>query len=139
MTLIGSFLSGLFRTVIPIVKKSGTALGQELLKSGVGLANDVWRTGDLESAQKRRGKEFINKVSNRVSEHMFGSGYTSQLGVKRTQFKKTGRAGKTGKSKKGKKAKGKKKKTASKKKKPVKKKKKTKKRRAKTDIQDIFS
>lgn len=126
--------------MVPIIKKSGTALGQELLKSGVGLANDVWRTGDLETAQKRRGKELINKLSTRVSDHMFGSGFTQQFGVKRAQYKRSTATKKTGKVTKRKNTKKKstkkKKKTAAKKKKPAKK---GKKRRSKQDIQDIFS
>lgn len=108
----------------------------------MGFANDVWKTGDLEAAQKKRGKEFINKISNRVSDHMFGSGYAHQLGVKRAQFKSGTSTRKTGRVTKRKKTKSKgnkkkKKKAAPKKKKKPAKKKKT--RRTKQDIQDIFS
>lgn len=72
----GSFLSGLFRSVVPIMKKGSAALGQELLKSGLGAAEDIWKTGDLEYTKEKRGKEIINNISNRISDHMFGSGYT---------------------------------------------------------------
>lgn len=144
--ILGSFLSGLFRAVFPIVKKSTSALGQELLKSGVGVLNDVWTTGDLKTAQKKRGKELISNVSNRMSNHMFGSGYTTQAAYKRAQSKRSSIPKKTGKVTK--------RKTSSKKRKVVKKKgkntkkkstkkkttkKKTAKKRNKQDIQDIFS
>lgn len=92
----------MFRTVVPIVKKGSTALGQELLKSGVGVAEDIWKTGDLKYAQKRRGKELISNISNRVSNHMFGSGYTSHLGGYRGQLKRATRRRKVSKVKKGK-------------------------------------
>lgn len=141
--ITGSFLSGLFRAVIPIVKKGGTALGQELLRTGVGLAGDVWKTGDLKEAQKTRGKEFISNISNRVSEHMFGKGYIHNLGMNSQQLsssvgtRKTGKVTKRKTTTKRKPTKKKKKPAAKKKKKAPAKKGKTK--RNKQDIQDIFA
>lgn len=138
----GSFLSGLFRTVVPIVKKGSIALGQELLKTGVGAAEDIWKTGDLKYTQKKRGKEFINNVSNRLADHMFGSGYTPNLITTLSQSKRSTRRRKSGKviKRKTKKRKTIKKKKggrkATKKNKTVKKKKN---RRTKQDILDIFS
>lgn len=138
---LGSFLSGLFRAVFPIVKKSTSALGQELLKSGVGVLNDVWTTGDLKTAQKKRGKELISNVSNRMSQHMFGSGYNMQAAFKRGQSKRSTNVKKTRKVTK-RKTKTKKRKVVKKKGKNTKKKstkKKATKKRNKQDIQDIFS
>lgn len=134
----GSFLSGLFRAVFPILKKGSSALGHELLNSGIGVINDAWKTGDLKTAQNNRGKQFISNVSDRISNHMFGSGYTSTLGTKRAQSKRVTKPKKTSKITKKKPAKSK----VVKKKKTVKKKnvkKTTKKRRNKQDLQDIFS
>ena len=136
---LGSFLSGMFRAVIPIMKKSAVAAGQELLKSGVNVVQDVWRTGDLKEAQKQRGKEFISNISNRVSDHMFGKGYSSLMGIQRKQLKRGSGTNKTRKTAKKKPAKGKK---AVKKKKAVTKKKKKKQtttKRTKQTIQDIFT
>lgn len=134
-TGVGSFLSGLFRAVFPIVKKSTSALGQELLRSSAGVLNDVWTKGDLKAAQKHRGKEFISNVSNRVTDHMFGSGYNNLHTTAGVQSKKRAKPRKTRKTTKPKR--GGKKKTASKKKKVTKKKKTVpKKNRTK---QDIFS
>lgn len=59
----GSFLSGLFRAVFPILKKGSSALGHELLNSGIGVINDAWKTGDLKAAQKNRGKQFISNLT----------------------------------------------------------------------------
>lgn len=93
----GSFLCGLFRAVFPILKKGSSALGHELLNSGIGVINDAWKTGDLKAAQKNRGKQFISNVSDRISNHMFGSGYTSTLGTKRAQSKRVTKPKKTSK------------------------------------------
>lgn len=136
ISISGSFLSGLFRAVIPIVKKSTSALGQELLKSGVGVLNDVWRKGDLKTAQTRRGKEFISNISNRVSDHMFGGGlaYPTRVTVKRVQSKRTTKPRKTRKTTVKRKPAKKKRKVVKKKATKKNRKKVTKKRRTKQDI-----
>lgn len=123
----------MFRAVLPIVKKGTKALGEELLKSGANAVEDIWRTGDLATTKKRRGKELLTNISNRVSNHMFGSGYKNLLGVRRKPLK---RAGKRKKARKTVKRNPKKRKTVKRKKKIVKKKKV---RRTKQNIQDIFS
>lgn len=151
--ILGSFLSGVFRAVIPIVKKSSIALGQELLRSGSNIVHDVWKTGDLAAAQKNRGKEFISKVSNRVSDQMFGSGYGNRFAVQYKQLKGSAHGNKTRKASKSKAVKGKKKTKKTKSSKKAKKtkkvkstkkgktaaKKKTKKTKTKQTIQDIFA
>lgn len=128
----------MFRAVIPIMKKSTAAIGEELMRSGANVVRDVWRTGDLRGSQKKRGKEFIANISNRVSDHMFGGGYPRVPIARRKQLKSGGKRKKTRKvvkrgAKKGKKAK---KTVKPKKKKTVKKKKTT---RTKQNIQDIFT
>lgn len=61
------------------MKKSTTALGEELFKTGVNVAKDVWRHGDLAETKKKRGREFLSNVTNRVADHMFGSGYPNNI------------------------------------------------------------
>lgn len=144
-TFTGSFLGGLFRTVVPIVKKGSTALGQELLKAGFGAAEDIWKTGDIKYTQKKRGKEFINNISHRLSDHMFGSGYSPQLTLLKPQLKPTSRKRRTTKVTKRKVTKRKptkaKKKTTKKRKTTTTKKSTTTRRRNRTkqDLIDIFS
>lgn len=89
---IGSFLGGLFRTVYPLLKKSTKAVGSELLKTGVGLLTDLTRE-DPDVALKKRGKEIIQNLSARTSDHLFGKGYpykgllpySSTQSIKKTQ------------------------------------------------------
>lgn len=138
--MIGSFLGGLFRCVFPLLKKGSTAVGEELFKTGVGVAKDLWKTGDLNDTQKRRGKEFVNNVSNRFAEHMFGGSYIPHIGARLQQLKRKVRRRKTRVGKVTKKRVSKKKKTV--KRKPVKKggkKKKKRTTRSKKNIYDIFS
>lgn len=134
-------MSGVFRAVIPLMRKSTVAAGQELLKSGVNLVQDVWKTGDLKKAKNKRGKELITNVSSRVADHMFGSGYSGISGVRRTQLKAKGGTKKTGKAsmKKSTKQKAQKKKNVKSKAKTVKKKKKKTPSRSKQNIQDLFT
>lgn len=131
----------MFRAVIPILKKSSLAAGQELLRSGANLVGDVWKTGDLKDAQKKRGKEFISNVSNRVSDHMFGSGYSHLMGVRRAQLKSSSRGKMSRKTVKRKpvKRKTQKRKNVKSRAKTVKKKKKQNTGRSKQNIQDIFT
>lgn len=120
------------------MKRGSTALGQELLKAGLGAAEDIWKTGDLQYTKKKRGKQLINNVSNRISDHMFGSGYGSHSLLHTQQLRpiiKRRRTGKTTKRKVGKKKKGTKKKITKKRKSAVKKRK----SRTKKEISDIFS
>lgn len=71
---VGSFLGGLFRAVYPLLAKSTKAIGSELFKSGVGLLTDL-SSEDPDAAFKKRGKEIIQNLSSRTSNHLFGKGY----------------------------------------------------------------
>lgn len=126
------------RAVIPIMKKSSTALGEELVKIGVNLVKDVWKHGDLSAAQKKRGKELITNISNRVSDHMFGGGYSGGLDVRQKQLERIGTRKKTRKvnKKRGRKKTTKPKESVKSRKKTVKRKRTV---RSKQNIQDIFT
>lgn len=80
---IGSFLGGLFRTVYPILKKSASAVGSELLKSGSNIISDIVSSQDPRTAIKNRGKETINNLSRLAGDNLFGSGYKSSTNLKR--------------------------------------------------------
>ena len=38
---IGSFLSGLFHTVLPLLQRGAKAVGQEALRAGISVVSDV--------------------------------------------------------------------------------------------------
>lgn len=93
---IGSFLSGLFRCVFPLIKSGSAVVGSELLKSGRNIISDISRSENPETVIKKRGKEAINNLSNLIGEKMFGSGYTVAK-RKRIQSSSSSRGGKKAK------------------------------------------
>ena len=131
---IGSFLGGLFRCVFPLLKSGSSALGSELLKSGVNIISDISKNEPVESTIKKRGKETINNLSKLMGDKMFGSGY--KPGTTRKRSHSTVSSGRESTSKKAKAAKKtNKKSTKNNKKKNIKKVK----PRCKSEILDIFS
>lgn len=94
---IGSFLGGLFRCVFPLLKKGSSALGSELLKSGVNIISDISKNEPVESTIKKRGKETINNLSKLVGDKMFGSGYKPRTAAKRPHSAASSRSGKNAK------------------------------------------
>lgn len=74
---IGSFLGGLFRCAFPILKKTSSVVGAEILKSGCNVLSDVSRNENVKNSIKKRGKETINNLSKIVGDKMFGAGYNN--------------------------------------------------------------
>ena len=77
---IGSFLGGLFRQVLPLVKQGFRTLGREALKTGANIANDVAINDiPLKEAFKSRiretGENFKRKAEEKIDSLMIGSGY----------------------------------------------------------------
>lgn len=136
---IGSFLGGLFRSVYPLLKKGTSAIGSELLKSGVGLLSDLTRE-DPDVALKKRGKEMIQNLSTRTSQHLFGSGYPYKGLLPRVRAQSTKKIQRRRKRKVVKKRKTVKRRVVRKRGRPkLAKKKKRKTVRSKRNLQDIFA
>lgn len=128
---IGSFLGGLFRCVLPLLKSGSSALGTELLKSGANIISDIGRNEPVEATIKKRGKETISNLSKLVGDKMFGSGINANAALKRPQSVASSRSVRNAKKSKA----NKKIKKSTPKKKPLKKTK----SRSKSEIFDIFS
>lgn len=122
---IGSFLGGLFRRILPLLKKSGIAVGKEMLSSGMKFANDLENNVDPRAAFKSRVTEGINNLKRKA---MSGDGYKAHLPAKRRYLPRKGRAVQTKRLKK----------KSLKKRKPVRKNK-TNKKLKKKKTNDIFS
>lgn len=140
---IGSFLSGLFRCVFPLIKNGTATVGNELLKTGAHIVSDIARNEDFDTVIKRRGKETIENLGRLAGEKMFGRGYNVNVSRKRKQSQTKARGGKKAKKPKAtnkkKKPVNKKKKTKQTKKKPTKRAPSKKQTRTKQDIFDIFA
>ena len=81
---IGSFLAGLARTVMPLLKSGATALGKEALSSGVGFLGDIAAgTADPRRAADMRLKQFTGGLKRRADTKLErvlhgGGGYKRQ-------------------------------------------------------------
>jgi hypothetical protein len=54
---LGSIIGGLFRGALPILRNVGKAVGKQLLRSGLDVANDVVSGNNVKKALKRRARE----------------------------------------------------------------------------------
>lgn len=77
---IGSFLGGLFRRIIPLLKQGARAVGKEALRSGMNMATDIMDSGiHPREAFKTRlhesGENLKRKAEEKISTLMKGSGY----------------------------------------------------------------
>ena len=71
--VIGSIFSSLFRTVFPILKKVGQALGRKALQTGIQIASDVASGQSFKNLQKlmiwtlfKKGKLMLWTLSKKV-------------------------------------------------------------------------
>lgn len=74
---IGSFLGGLFRAVIPLIRKGSIILGKECLKSGMDVVNDMENNEEVFSSLKRRGSELYQNIQKRTMDTMTGGKYNT--------------------------------------------------------------
>lgn len=79
---IGSFLGGLFRSVLPLFSSGAKAIGKEALSTGVGLLSDMVSARPMEESIKARLKEASSnlkrKADNKIDNIMSGSGYITK-------------------------------------------------------------
>lgn len=88
---IGSFLGGLFKSVLPILKSGGIAVGKEVLKNGANFLNDVQHNVSPRTAMNIRAKETVDNLKRKL---LYGEGFKMghstkkrQLGVKPRKVK----------------------------------------------------
>lgn len=76
---IGSFLGGLFRSVLPLLANGAKAVGKEALNTGVGLLSDLINARPLNESIKTRLKKanenLKRKADDKIDSLMSGSGY----------------------------------------------------------------
>lgn len=80
---IGSFLGGLFRSVLPLLSSGARVIGKEALNTGVGLLSDMVSSRPIEESIKSRLKEASSnlkrKADNKIDRiNMSGSGYITK-------------------------------------------------------------
>lgn len=76
---IGSFLGGLFRSVLPLLSSGLRTVGKETLHAGVGLLSDMVNSRPMDSSVRTRFKEasanLKRKADEKIDSLMSGSGY----------------------------------------------------------------
>lgn len=65
---LGSFLGGLFRTVLPLLKTGARVLGNEALKAGAGFLGDMATHADPMDSFKQRAAELGGNFVNRMAQ-----------------------------------------------------------------------
>jgi hypothetical protein len=71
---IGSFLGGLFRGVLPLLKRGGLAIGKEIFNSGTNILNDISENIPANVALKSRSKQAYANLKRKAVSKMNGSG-----------------------------------------------------------------
>lgn len=80
---IGSFLGGLFRSVLPLFSSGARVIGKEALNAGVGLLSDMVSARPMEESIKNRLKEVSSNLKRKADDkisriNMSGSGYITK-------------------------------------------------------------
>ena len=85
---IGSFLGGLFRSVLPLLSSGAKVIGKEALNAGAGLLSDMVSAKPLDDSVRNRFNEATSnlkrKADEKINRMMMGSGYKSK--IQRSQF-----------------------------------------------------
>lgn len=80
---IGSFLGGLFKSVLPILKRGGVTVGREVLKNGTNFLNDVQNNIKPQTAMKNRARETVENLKRKL---MYGEGFIGGHTIKKRQL-----------------------------------------------------
>lgn len=99
---IGSFLGGLFRAALPLLRKGAVAVGKEALTAGANVLEDVgygipFKTS-LDSRMNDATTNLKRKATDKVMGLLRGDGYKPKKRKKTTQSKKVTRRRKSNKS-----------------------------------------
>ena len=66
---LGNVLSGLFRSLVPVMKRGGKALLREGVRSAVGVGQDILTGTNLKTAVKRRATESGKRLTKKALVH----------------------------------------------------------------------
>lgn len=92
---IGSFLGGLFRRVLPFLRKGAAAVGKEALRTGANVAADMLKKDislkDAFHARARESRDNLKrKAGEKIEKLMKGSGYKKRK-IARVRHSSSGR------------------------------------------------
>lgn len=93
---IGSFLSGLFRHILPVLRKGTVAIGKEIINSGTNFAKDLGNNVNARTALKKRSAEALANLGKKA---MFGDGYKKVTAARKRQCSSSSQSGNSKKRK----------------------------------------
>lgn len=79
---IGSFLGGLFRRILPVLRKSAAAVGREVINSGTNFIGDIDNNTNPRDALKNRSREVVTNLAKKA---MYGEGYKGKQTTRKRQ------------------------------------------------------
>lgn len=95
---VGTFLRGLFRTSLPLIRRGASAVGKELLSSGVNFLEDLDHDIPAKEAFQQRMKDAKNNLKRKAIDTLLrGGGYKSKRRKKANQSSLCGRKRRTSK------------------------------------------
>ena len=98
---IGTFLKGLYRVSMPLLRRGASAVGKELLQSGVHFLEDLDNETPAKIAFQQRLKQAQNNLKRKAIDTVFrGKGYKTKKRKKSIQSKRIIRRRKTSAKKK---------------------------------------
>ena len=87
---IGSFLSSIFRSIVPLFKSGARAVGKEMLRTGGNIMHDIAMDTSPRESMKRRfgeaGDNIKNKLNNKL-DVLVGQGYKKRKITRKAQSK----------------------------------------------------
>lgn len=76
---VGSFFSGLFRSIMPLIRRGVGTVGKEALRTGVNILGDLQEKRPIKEIFKTRiseaGGNLKRKAENKIDTILTGSGY----------------------------------------------------------------
>ncbi len=84
---LGNILGGLSRMFLPVIKKTGSSLLKEGLRTGVDILSDVASGNDIKTSAERRLKQSSSRVLKRTADKLARPAPPGQPSVKRTARK----------------------------------------------------
>ena len=92
---IGSFLGGLFRAALPLIKRGAIAVGKQALGCGVNVLDDIDNGIPLNTSLNIRMNDASNNLKRKAKDNLIGflrgEGYKPRKRRKTTQLKKVTR------------------------------------------------
>ena len=94
---LGNFLGRLFRSVLPVLKKVGKAVGKQALATGADIMADVARGRNIKESAQEHGRAGLADLADKAGKNLRGHGQLGTRARKKNTTKPIKRKAKPGK------------------------------------------